>query len=62
MDNGTIADMRTKGILESLKLKKAVILSAAEAAEMILRVDNIIRTAPRFFIYLLYFSQFHSFH
>jgi len=47
MDNGTITSMREKGIIESLKLKKSVLLSASEAAEMILRVDDIIKTAPR---------------
>jgi len=47
MDRGTIACMREKGIVESYKLKKSVILSASEAAEMILRVDDIIRSAPR---------------
>lgn len=35
------------GVTESYKLKKQVLLSATEAAEMILRVDNIIRSAPR---------------
>lgn len=48
MDNGTIADMRERGIVESFKLKRQVVSSATEAAEMILRVDNIIRAAPRY--------------
>jgi chaperonin GroEL (HSP60 family) len=48
MDVGAIACMREKGIIESLKLKRSVLLSASEAAEMILRVDDIIRAAPRF--------------
>lgn len=47
MDIGAIGCMREKGIVESLKLKRSVLLSASEAAEMILRVDNIIRSAPR---------------
>lgn len=47
MVNGTVADVRELGITESYKLKKQVLLSASEAAEMILRVDNIIRCAPR---------------
>jgi len=47
MDNGVIACMREKGVVESLKLKKSVVVSAAEAAEMILRVDDILRSAPR---------------
>lgn len=44
---GGLADMRTMGITESLKLKKHVLISASEAAEMIIRVDNIIKSAPR---------------
>jgi len=44
---GGIADMRELGIIESYKLKRAVVSSASEAAELLLRVDNIIRSAPR---------------
>lgn len=67
---GGIADMRDMGVIESYKLKKAVVSSASEAAEvsflarqilkilefcimltipgqLLLRVDNIIRAAPR---------------
>ena len=47
MYNGDIADMRTLGITESFKLKRQVLLSASEASELILRVDDIIRCAPR---------------
>lgn len=47
MEQGTIGDMRDLGITESFKLKRQVLLSASEAAEMILRVDDIIRCAPR---------------
>jgi T-complex protein 1 subunit beta len=47
MYNGLVADMKTLGITESFKLKKQVLLSASEATEMILRVDDIIRCAPR---------------
>jgi T-complex protein 1 subunit beta len=47
MYNGKIADMTELGITESYKLKRQVLLSASEAAEMILRVDDIIRCAPR---------------
>ena len=47
MDEGIIGDMVELGITESFKVKQQVLLSAAEAAEMILRVDNIIRAAPR---------------
>lgn len=47
MESGTIGCMRQLGITESFLVKRQVLLSAAEAAEMILRVDNIIRAAPR---------------
>ncbi|XP_039624770.1 T-complex protein 1 subunit beta [Polypterus senegalus] len=47
MTNGTIGDMVELGITESFQVKRQVLLSAAEAAEMILRVDNIIKAAPR---------------
>ena len=45
--NGTITDMWALGIREAFKSKLQVLISAAEAAEMILRVDDIIRCAPR---------------
>lgn len=44
---GTIADMREMGVVESYKLKRAVVSSASEAAEVLLRVDNILRAKPR---------------
>ncbi|KAJ3080878.1 T-complex protein 1 subunit beta, partial [Quaeritorhiza haematococci] len=44
---GAPGDMKALGITESFKLKRQVLLSASEAAEMILRVDDIIRCAPR---------------
>jgi T-complex protein 1 subunit beta len=44
---GTVGDVQVLGITEALKLKRQVLLSAAEAAEMILRVDDIIKCAPR---------------
>jgi T-complex protein 1 subunit beta len=44
---GTVGDMAALGIREPLKLKLHVLLSASEAAEMILRVDDIIKCAPR---------------
>jgi len=44
---GVVGDMMELGIRESYKSKKMVLTSAAEAAEMILRVDNIIKCAPR---------------
>ncbi|KAF6013824.1 T-complex protein 1 subunit beta [Brettanomyces bruxellensis] len=47
LNNGKIADMSDFGILESYKLKKAVVSSASEAAEVLLRVDDIIKAKPR---------------
>eukprot|EP00549_Striatella_unipunctata_P000990 CAMPEP_0118684360 /NCGR_PEP_ID=MMETSP0800-20121206/6599_1 /TAXON_ID=210618 ORGANISM="Striatella unipunctata, Strain CCMP2910" /NCGR_SAMPLE_ID=MMETSP0800 /ASSEMBLY_ACC=CAM_ASM_000638 /LENGTH=532 /DNA_ID=CAMNT_0006581055 /DNA_START=1827 /DNA_END=3425 /DNA_ORIENTATION=+ len=47
MEHGAIADMKEMGIRESFKSKLQVLLSASEAAEMILRVDDIIKCAPR---------------
>ncbi|KAJ1701263.1 hypothetical protein LUZ63_001042 [Rhynchospora breviuscula] len=44
---GGVGDMQKLGISESFKVKQAVLLSATEAAEMILRVDEIITCAPR---------------
>ncbi|VAI20737.1 unnamed protein product [Triticum turgidum subsp. durum] len=40
-------DMQKRGICEAFKVKQAIVLSATEAAEMILRVDEIITCAPR---------------
>lgn len=42
-----VGDMQKLGIQESFKVKQAILLSATEAAEMILRVDEIITCAPR---------------
>jgi len=47
MDKGEVSCMETLGITESYKVKSQVVISAAEAAEMILRVDNILKAAPR---------------
>ncbi|EPY54189.1 chaperonin-containing T-complex beta subunit Cct2 [Schizosaccharomyces cryophilus OY26] len=47
MEKGEIADMSEKGILESLKLKQAVVSSGSEGAQLLLRVDTILRAAPR---------------
>ncbi|KAJ1920654.1 T-complex protein 1 subunit beta [Mycoemilia scoparia] len=44
---GAVKDSKELGITESFKLKRQVLLSASEAAEMILRVDDILRSAPR---------------
>lgn len=47
MELGDIGDMRELGVTESYKLKRQVVISASEAAEMILRVDTILRATPR---------------
>lgn len=47
MENGILGDMKDIGITESFVVKRQVLVSAAEAAEMILRVDCIIKSAPR---------------
>lgn len=47
MENGTVGDMEELGVLESFKLKEHVLLSASEAAELIIRVDEIVQSAPR---------------
>ncbi|XP_075210732.1 T-complex protein 1 subunit beta-like [Lycorma delicatula] len=47
MDIGKIGCMKELGITESFVVKRQVLLSAAEAAEMIIRVDSIIKAAPR---------------
>ncbi len=39
---GKIVDMKDMGVLEPLKIKTQAIKSAAEAAEMILRIDDIV--------------------
>ena len=44
---GAAGDMKALGIYESFKVKSAALMSATEAAEMILRVDDIIKAAPR---------------
>ena len=47
MKHGKVGDMEGLGITESLSVKRQVLVSASEAAEMILRVDDIIKAAPR---------------
>ena len=47
MATGQVACMQQLGIRESFKSKLQVLVSAAEAAEMILRVDDISKCAPR---------------
>jgi len=47
MTKGCLGDARALGVVESLKVKRQVILSASEAAEMILRIDEVIKAPPR---------------
>jgi len=47
MIHGSICDVSELGITESFKVKSRIVLSASEAAEQILRVDEIIRAPPR---------------
>lgn len=47
MEKGEVGCMKQLGITESFVVKRQVLLAASEAAEMILRVDNIIKAAPR---------------
>jgi T-complex protein 1 subunit beta len=47
METGTVANVRELGITESYKVKSQVLNSAAEAAEMIMRVDGVVKSAPR---------------
>ena len=47
MFKGKVEQMDVLGVTECLRVKEQALLSASEAAEMILRVDEIIRCAPR---------------
>lgn len=47
MIEGKVGDVGALGIVESYKVKEKILLSGSEAAEMILRVDDIIKAAPR---------------
>ncbi|KZT21263.1 hypothetical protein NEOLEDRAFT_1172059, partial [Neolentinus lepideus HHB14362 ss-1] len=47
MNEGIVGSMKELGVTESYKLKRQVVISASEAAEMILRVDDILRATPR---------------
>jgi T-complex protein 1 subunit beta len=47
MFGGSIASMKELGVTECLRVKEQALVSATEAAEMILRVDDIVRCAPR---------------
>lgn len=47
MEKGCVGDVRQLGITESFKLKRQMLASAVEGAEMIIRVDDILKAAPR---------------
>jgi len=47
MKDGTVGDMSELGVMEALKVKQQILISATEAAEMVLRVDEIIKAGPR---------------
>lgn len=47
MDKGVVSCMEEKSVTESFYSKSQSLVSAHEAAELILRVDQIIRCAPR---------------
>jgi len=47
MKDGTVGDMSVLGIVEALRVKQQILVSATEAAEMVLRVDEIIKAGPR---------------
>ena len=44
---GKVDNMKELGVTECLRVKEQALVSATEAAEMILRVDDIVRCAPR---------------
>jgi len=47
MTDGSIGDMQLLGIRECFRAKEQALISATEAAEMILRCDKIVTCAPR---------------
>lgn len=47
LDTGRVESMKKLGIVESVRVKSALLSSASEACEMILRVDTIVTAAPR---------------
>jgi hypothetical protein len=54
-----VADISVLGITEAFRVKSQVLVSASEAAEMIIRVDDILKSAPRFGCLFFYiFSSF----
>jgi len=47
MFDGKVDDMSSLGVTECFRVKEQALISASEAAEMILRVDDIVKCAPR---------------
>ena len=47
MFQGRVGNMQEMGVTEAFRVKEQALISATEAAEMILRVDDIVRCAPR---------------
>lgn len=47
MYNGKIGNMQELGVTECFRAKEQALVSASEAAELILRVDDIVKCAPR---------------
>jgi len=47
MFGGTVTCMKELGVTECYRVKLQALISATEAAEMILRVDDIVKCAPR---------------
>ena len=47
INEGIVGDMKELGIFECLKVKEQALISACEAAEMILRVDMTVTCSPR---------------
>jgi T-complex protein 1 subunit beta len=44
---GHVGDMAVCGVTECFRVKQQILLSGTEAAEMIIRVDDIIKCVPR---------------
>lgn len=47
LDEGKVGNMKEIGVFECFRVKEQALLSACEAAEMIIRVDDIVSCAPR---------------
>lgn len=47
MSKGVIGSMSELGVKECLRVKEQALSAASEAAELIMRVDDIVKCAPR---------------